>query len=152
MFMAIARTVSLRGTCYRLNVGGIVVLNDRDIIGIGYNGAPADEPHCTGNGCKYFEPTGCQVLHGEANAIRRAQAHAGEGIMDAWDVYCTHSPCAACVQVIMDEQRILHVYYETEYRDRTPIERLLRESTIGVAKVLPSGLIVDQRSGDIRDA
>lgn len=149
MWMGVARVISQRGTCYRLSVGAIVVENDRDIVGIGYNGAPAGDDHCTGNGCKYFQPTGCQVLHAEANAIRRATYN---HYLMLSELFCTHSPCNACVDLILDTPLIRAVYYETEYRDRTSLDRLLRDSTVGLFKVLSSGLIIDQRSGLILDA
>lgn len=155
MFLEMARAASRRGTCYRLNVGAVVVdstpLNVPNVLGIGYNGAPSGEPHCTGNGCQYFTPRGCRVVHAETNALERA-THSTAVFAD---LYVTHSPCGACVQLIADAgtrtatgPTIRRVFFETAYRDPEPIKTLIGSGK-DVYQILPSGLVVDQRTGEI---
>ena len=150
-----ARAAATRATCYRLNVGAILV-EDRNVVGVGYNGSPAGAAHCTGVGCGYFTPEGCKVLHAEANAIERAQ-YAARSSDAVCELYVTHSPCGACVSAILSARRSLvrrlmvgEVYFETPYRDPTPIRRLI-EGDVRVLQLLPSGLMVDQSTGVLVD-
>jgi len=70
-FLSIAKAVAARSTCPRASVGAVIVRNNR-IISIGYNGAPAGEPHCTEVGC-LVENDHCQrVIHAESNAVAAA--------------------------------------------------------------------------------
>lgn len=144
MYMAMARAAAMRATCYRLNVGAVLVY-DRSVVGVGYNGAPSGQPHCTGNGCQYFEPTGCKVVHAEINALRHI-----ERVMlnpdDRFDLYVTHSPCSDCARQLCFDGRVSNVFFETPYRDPSPVKELL-DNFIGVWQLLPSGLVVEQRTG-----
>lgn len=145
MFLAMARAAATRATCYRLNVGAVLVDSmNQNVIGVGYNGAPSGQPHCTGNACQYFSSTGCRVVHAEINALSRATE------TSLANLYVTHSPCQACAERIRDNARprILGVYFETPYRDPTPIQTLLKER-VEVFQVLPSGLMVNQKNGEL---
>lgn len=143
MFLAMARAASQRSTCFRLNVGAVIVSSlSHNVLAVGYNGAPSGQPHCTGNGCQYFTPRGCKVVHAEANALSRLTTSA------YCHVYTTHSPCSDCVELLLSQGRIEAVYFETAYRDPTPIARLI-DGGIQVYQVLPSGLMVDQKTGDL---
>lgn len=153
MFLAMARAAAMRATCYRLNVGAVVV-EDNNVIAVGYNGAPSGEPHCTGNDCQYFTAAGCKVVHAERNALERA-ARLSQTPRTC-ELYCTHSPCGECADLIatnggsigrpLSWPMVSEVYYETAYRDPSPVRRLL-EAEIEVYRVLPSGLMVDERTG-----
>lgn len=152
--MSVARAASTRGTCYRLNVGSIIVEN-RNVIALAYNGSKAGAPHCEGKGCPYFKPEGCQVVHAETNALARAAGVVGRG--DVCELYVTHSPCNACVSAILAARHSIvrpifigEVYFETPYRDPAPINRLIA-GDVRVLQVLPSGLLVDQSTGEIVD-
>lgn len=155
MYMAMARAAAMRATCYRLNVGSVLVGEDRNVIGIGYNGAPMGEPHCTGNGCQYYTSLGCKVIHAEVNALERA-IHPDRRVAF---LYTTHSPCGDCTTRILDSAGVhipgrgynpvvMEVYFETAYRDPSPVKRLL-DGEIDVYQLLPSGLLVDQRTGSL---
>lgn len=144
MFMMMARVASLRSTCYRLNVGAVLVQGGT-VMGIGYNGAPAAAPHCTGNGCVYFNPqAGCGVVHAEENALNRSAAEVVTE-SDPLDIYVTHSPCGRCAARIV-QAKVRTVYYEVEYRDRTPLDFLI-ERGVKVYRLLPSGFMVDYETG-----
>jgi dCMP deaminase len=143
MYMAFARSAAMRSTCFRLNVGAVVV-EDRNVIAIGYNGAPSGEPHCGGNGCVHYQPKGCGVVHAERNALDRAQF---QHPPLAREIYVTHSPCAACAAMI-HAARIARVYFEIEYRDRSPLEYLI-ENKVEVYRLLPSGLVIDVLTGSL---
>lgn len=150
MFLAMARAAASRATCYRLNVGAILVDDDtHNVIAIGYNGAPANEAHCTGQGCRYYTEQGCKVIHAEANAIERSE----DSPAFFARLYVTHSPCAACVDLILTSggnrrPDITEVYYETAYRDPSPVKTLI-DGGVKVYRVLPSGMMIDESTGEL---
>lgn len=140
--MGIARVASLRSTCHRLNVGAVLVERG-NVISIGYNGAPARQPHCTGNGCQWYKETGCTVTHAETNAIERVTRRPA----DPWSLYVTHSPCQGC-SVLIVERAIEHVYYETEYRNTLPLD-YLKASGVNLYRLLPSGYVINYATGEV---
>lgn len=159
MFMQIARTVALRSTCHRLNVGAVLVSSAHNVLSIGYNGAPEGREHCGGSSCVYMTDKGCQVIHAEANALRRDEARLGEesnpiNFLPA-SLYVTHSPCEVCAKYLLAHSKkyrtIVDVYYEVEYRDVSPLDMLMRESTIGIFRLSPSGYLLDKRTGEVRE-
>lgn len=144
MYMQMARAAATRATCYRLNVGAVLV-HGRNVIAIGYNGAPSGESHCTGNGCRYFTPLGCKVVHAETNVLSRAKHRIG------CDLYVTHSPCSDCASRIAEGYVVSRVFFETAYRDPAPVKMLL-DTGRPVYQLLPSGMLVDQRTGELVEA
>jgi len=155
MFMQMARAAATRATCYRLNVGAVLASrHDHNVVAVGYNGAPSGQPHCTGGGCRYFTSNGCKVVHAEINALRRgvvdsALAHT----VGSLALYVTHSPCQSCAEAIIFHRSIGEVYFEIPYRDPAPIQHLLRSvgrpTPVRVWQLLPSGLAVDQSTGQL---
>lgn len=109
----LAVVTSTRSTCNRASVG-CVIAKDGRIISQGYVGAPSGLPHCTAVGCEPGPDGGCiRTVHAEANAIAFA---ARFGIPTAGaDLYCTHSPCRVCAQLIINAG-IDRVVYEHQYR------------------------------------
>lgn len=98
-FLDIAKVVSTRGTCPRLKVGSVIV-RDRNILCTGYNGSIRGLPHCTKEGCLMVENHCARTIHAETNAILQA-AKNGVDINGA-TVYCTHSPCIACLKHLLN--------------------------------------------------
>lgn len=100
-FMAIAQTVAQRATCPRASVGAVIVKDNR-ILATGYNGALADEPHCTEVGCS-IEGEHCQrAVHAEVNAVAHAARYgvALDGaIIFVWDSMSRQAVCPHCRQV-----------------------------------------------------
>jgi dCMP deaminase len=145
MFAQIAQTVAQRSTCYRLNVGAVLV-QDNNIVSIGYNGAPSGEPHCQGNDCPLSSSGGCtRAIHAEANAIKRCVNR-----YNTTHLYVTDSPCLACAKYIVGGSGITRVFYEREYRITEGID-YLRDYGIGVYRLTPAGYIVDKHTGLIVD-
>src|SRR6478735_9399371 len=97
MFMMMAEAAARRSTCRRLNVGAILVDDNNNPIGVGYNGPPAGEPHCHGVECGI--PSCTRAVHAELNAIRRARA-AGFKCFEVSTLYVTNSPCEHCFGAI----------------------------------------------------
>lgn len=156
MFLAMARAAASRATCYRLNVGAVIVDHyTHNVVAVGYNGAAAGEPHCGGNGCRYYTPNGCKVVHAEENAIDRARD--SNAVLAT--LYVTHSPCSSCARLIIDGPPelaisrgpiITAIYFEASYRDPGPVKALL-DADKEVYQVLPSGLMVNCLTGELCD-
>jgi dCMP deaminase len=134
MFMQIAEVVARRSTCYRRNVGAVLV-RDKNIVSIGYNGPPPGEPHCTGTSC----PTNnvcTRALHAETNAIIRCEdPHSG------LTMYVTESPCVSCAAYIANWKRIHALYFMHPYRDPAGVEYLATQ--IPVFRMTPAGDVID---------
>ena len=135
-YMDVAKRFSLLSTAKRLQVGAIIVKDDR-IISIGYNGMPSgwdnnfentlfitkDEAQGynmqsqgftkTKNGNWTKLKSKPEVLHAESNAIAKL-ARSSESGQDA-AIFVTHQPCLECAKLIF-QAGISSVYYSTEYR------------------------------------
>lgn len=120
LYIATASLMSLRGTCKRMKVGCVITSKDNRIIATGYNGSL--DKHCTL--CDLSKPC-TEAIHAEANAIAYA---AKKGIpLDGSIIYCTHSPCLKCAELII-QSGIKKVVYSKPYRDQTP--KILLESNM----------------------
>ena len=131
MFMNIAETVSEQSSAKRLQVGAIVVKEDR-IISIGYNGMPAGWD----NECEITDHAGglitrSEVLHAESNAIAKLARSPESGL--GATLFITHSPCIECAKLIY-QSGIAEVYYKNEYRSNHGTE-FLQKSGVKVTKL-----------------
>ena len=154
--MEAAGTYARLSTARRLQVGAIVVKDDR-IISIGYNGMPAGWD----NDCEYkvydlsrdfdgnyfansykeypFEDehgryrlkTRPEVLHAEANAIAKV-ARSPESAEDS-AIFITHAPCIECAKLIY-QSGIKQVFYRDNYRSDAGTA-FLKQAGITVNKV-----------------
>jgi len=136
-YMDVAERFSQLSSATRLNVGAIVVKDDR-IISIGYNGMPSGWD----NTCEYEVmgdlgshekelKTKPEVLHAESNAIAKLarSPESGEGA----SIFITHSPCIDCAKLIY-QSGIATVYYKNDYRSTQGVE-FLNKSNIKVVKI-----------------
>ena len=125
-FMKIAHVVAQRSTCFRNNVGAVIV-KDNHIVSTGYNGAPAGMEHCLDIGCYRKQnniPSGekhelCRAVHAEQNAIIQAALRGAS--TEGGVLYCTHSACIICAKMIINA-RIKKVYYANEYADEMAMQ------------------------------
>ena len=124
--MEVAKTFANLSTAKRLQVGAIVVKDDR-IVSIGYNGMPSGWDNC----CEHEGKTKPEVLHAESNAIAKLAKSNESG--DSATLFCTHSPCIDCAKLIY-QSGISTVYYKDNYRSNDGIE-FLKKSNIKVTKV-----------------
>lgn len=163
LLIATARLWAQRSTCSRLHVG-CVVSNQGRILVQGYNGAPANLPHCDhtcdcgahmrttkvrpdnkfdtrkvrdpghSSECAMYKP--CTIsVHAEANAIAHA-AKVGVALAGA-ELHSTHAPCYNCCMLIINAG-IVGVWYGEEHRDMSGM-KLLHDAGIGVMQF--SGMI-----------
>lgn len=145
MFMQMANVAAQRSTCFRLNVGAVVTVDNR-IVSIGYNGSPPGEGHCRGNSCPGRD--GCkETLHAEDNALRYVPQSVQ--LLEK-DLYVTDSPCLDCATKII-KSRVKRLFFETPYRDTAPLQ-LLWVNGIKVYQVMPSGYVIDWKTRDLIDA
>lgn len=124
-FLRMASLAATRGTCFRRQVGCILVNERGHVLATGYNGVAAGLPHCNEgkigeaprvgdqtfdimpinypNVCKgAMAPSGtnleaCEAIHAEQNALLQCR--------DAYEIhtcYVTHSPCVTCVKLLMN--------------------------------------------------
>ena len=124
-FMDVAKRFAQLSSAKRLQVGAIVVKDDR-IISIGYNGMPAGwDNNCEEekvvaviDGVPQREikelVTKPQVIHAEANAIAKL-AKSSESGKDS-TMFLTHAPCMDCAKQIYTAG-IKKVYFGESYRD-----------------------------------
>lgn len=144
MFMEMAHVVAKRSTCFRLNVGAVIVINNR-VVSIGYNGRPAGAPHCEGNACPgRFR---CQeTIHAEDNALR----HVPQALRDTpFDLYVTDSPCGACAGLLL-EHRVKRVFFGQPYRITDHLDNLSSRG-VGVFQVTPAGMVIDWQTRELID-
>jgi dCMP deaminase len=117
-FMQIAEITSRLSSAKRLQVGAIVVKEDR-IVSIGYNGMPAgwtndcEEEVKWPNGVVVGLITKPEVIHAEANAIAKLakSTESGNGAV----MFLTHAPCIDCAKQIYTTG-ISKIYYRDSYK------------------------------------
>ena len=119
-FMRITFQVAKRSTCPRAAVGAVIVREKR-ILTTGYNGAPANLPHCSEAGCLMVNGHCVRALHAEQNAIIQGALH-GVGVSDS-TIYVTHQPCLVCAKMIINAG-ILEIVYGDGYDDAMATEML----------------------------
>lgn len=114
--MALAVKAAERSTCSRLHVGAVVV-QDRQVLSTGYNGAPSGIAHC-----EHSDDTPCSIsVHAEANAVLFAPTLVPCFIRE---MYVTHAPCFHCAKLIINAG-IDRVVYKDLYRSPDGLNLLL---------------------------
>lgn len=136
-FMTIAETVSKRSKCLRMKTGALLV-KDKRIISIGYNGTVPNDVNCVEYWKSYKEEkysgmdwgefvenklpemhhdwSVVNEIHGEQNAILFAGK---QGIStNNTELYTLYSPCINCAKVIITAG-ISEVYYNKLYKRDT---------------------------------
>jgi dCMP deaminase len=135
-FSKIAKEIATHSTCRRLQVGALVVRENR-IISLGYNGTPSGMENCSHHFTDEDElrPDFKEVhgiysatheVHAEMNAILFAQKE--ESKVVGCDLFITTEPCLNCTKLIITAG-IKSVYFINKY-DRGGGCDLLRECGI----------------------
>jgi dCMP deaminase len=112
LFVMLAKTISQRSTCNKLQVGAVIV-RDTHILSLGYNGSVAGAPHCTEAGCLIENNRCVRTLHAEVSAILNA-GNNGISVRGA-NIYITDTPCFNCYRTIK-QAGIDQVYYIRDYQ------------------------------------
>ena len=124
-FMAQANLVALRSTCTRLNVGAVIVRENR-IIASGYNGSVHDGDHCIDKGCYIVDGHCVRTVHAEANALLVAT--------NDTETYVAHFACIHCCKQIM-QAGIKKFYQEHDYRNHELAIQLFEEANVEINQV-----------------
>ncbi len=128
-YMDVAERFGQLSTARRLNVGAIIVKDNR-IISIGYNGMPSGwDNNCEDSvlwkdGKQLSQPvlkSKPEVLHAESNAISKLARSNESG--ENSTLFLTHSPCLECSKLIY-QSGITTVYYKHKYRSQDGIDFL----------------------------
>ena len=130
-FLEICAVLSKRSTCRRRKTAAILVRN-RNIISIGYNGVPSGEVHCEDMGFGdnlHREWSSENEIHGEINALLRCEGSAKGAIM-----YTVYSPCTQCAKAIV-AAGISGVHCRFLYHKGDRALKLLEQAGIPVTSV-----------------
>lgn len=113
LYMEMAESVSKLSHARRLQVGAVVVKDNR-VISFGYNGTPSGWD----NNCELVDEDGSlstkkEVIHAEMNAIAKLAKSTESG--DGAEMFITHAPCMECAKLIF-QSGISRVHYKNKYR------------------------------------
>lgn len=126
-FMSIALLASQRSPCTRLNVGSVIVKNNR-IISMGYNGYIPGAPHIS----RVQDNHEQSIIHSEINAISDC-AKRGTSL-DNSIIYVTHYPCINCFRSIA-ACGIKQIIYLEDYNNNPIVKELANDSGILIIKL-----------------
>jgi dCMP deaminase len=145
-YMDVAERFSKLSSAKRLQVGAIVVKDDR-IISIGYNGMPAGWDNICEDVVEVHEDGGIvtktkpEVIHAEANAI--AKLAKGNESGDGSTMFLTHAPCIDCAKQVYTAG-VKKVYYQNSYKDTQGID-FLEKCGIEVQKISPGEINISPK-------
>lgn len=127
-FMSIALLASQRSPCSRLNVGSVIVKNNR-LISMGYNGYIPGAPHIS----RIEEGHEQSTIHSEINAITDC---ARRGVsLDNSTIYITHYPCINCFKAI-SACGIKKIIYLDNYNNNHLVKQLAIDSNVEIIKII----------------
>lgn len=106
MYSWICYIIAERSTCLRHKTGCLIV-QEGQVVALGYNGAPKGLPHCSGAGCLKDDPTvggsrddACRGVHAEQNAVIQAGVEKCRGA----SLYVNTAPCQVCAKLIIQSE------------------------------------------------
>ena len=126
-FMSIAVLASQRSPCSRLNVGSVVVKNNR-LISMGYNGYIPGAPHIS----RVHDNHEQSIIHGEINAITDCAKRGSS--LDGAILYVTHYPCINCFRSIA-ASNIKEIVYLNDYNNDEIVATLAQDANILMRKL-----------------
>lgn len=126
-FLSIAFLISSRSTCSRLQVGSVIVKDNR-ILSAGYNGFMPGAPHVS----RVRDNHEMATIHSEVNAITDC-AKRGVSLINS-QIYITHFPCINCFKTIV-ASGIKEIFYHIDYRNDELVLELAEENGIKLIKL-----------------
>jgi dCMP deaminase len=138
LYMDIAGRVSDMSHARRLQVGAVIVKDDR-IISMGFNGMPSGwDNNCEDTVVEEHDEkfvtvlrTKPEVLHAESNALAKLARSTESG--DGADIFITHAPCLDCAKMIY-QTGIRRVFYRNSYRSDDGLQ-FLKQSGVDVKNI-----------------
>jgi dCMP deaminase len=126
-FMSTAVLASCRSPCKRLQVGSVIVKENR-VISMGYNGYISGAPHTS----RLEDGHEQSIIHSEINAITDC---AKRGVsLDKSIIYITHYPCINCFRAIAS-CGIKEVYYLEDYNNNIIVSHLSQDASVKITKL-----------------
>lgn len=125
-FKNIIKVTKSRSSCKRLQVGCVIVKDNR-IISQGYNGFLPNCPHES----IIVNNHEIATVHAEMNAICDC-ANRGVCCKDAV-IYITHYPCINCCKAIL-ASGIKKIYYIEDYKNDDNVEKLCNYKNVKIIK------------------
>ena len=126
-FSDLCKLVSKRSPCERLQVGCVLVKDDR-IIATGYNGFLPNAPHQSIVVDNHEQAT----IHAEQNCIADC---AKRGVETAGSIaYITHYPCINCYKILL-ASGIKEINYIEDYKNNEIIEQINKNLHIKINKI-----------------
>ena len=126
-FKKIVQVTSERSPCERLQVGCVLVLDNR-IVSQGYNGFISGCPHNSIIRDNHEQAT----LHAEQNAIIDC-AKRGVSCKDAI-AYITHHPCIICTRLLLGSD-IKEIKYINDYKNDELVEYFCNLKCVKITKI-----------------
>ena len=126
-FKEIVQVTSKRSNCSRLNVGCILVKDNR-IISAGYNGFLPGYPHVSNvvNGHEI------NTIHAEQNALMDC---AKRGVScEGAIAYVTHYPCIICTRLLLAAD-IKEIKYFDDYKNDPLVAQFCRMKCVPIKKI-----------------
>ena len=153
-FMEIAEVIAKRSKDPDKQVGAVIV-KDKIVLGIGYNGFPRDTRPNTGfkvdidripktESSEPIKNKNFYVVHAEVNAILNSR-----GDLNGSTIYCTLFPCNECAKIII-QSGIRRVIYKDPWKsekDTVKVSKNLME-IYGIEYIKYSDLI-NKNGGEI---
>ena len=102
-FLELANFTARRSTCLKAQHGAVLV-RDKRVIAMGFNGAPEGVEHCVI--CRRAglisgeHPEWCRATHAEQNAVINA-ARLGVSTIGS-TLYVTGNPCILCIKILIN--------------------------------------------------
>ena len=127
-FMSIALLASQRSPCDRLNVGSVIVKNNR-LISMGYNGFIPGAPHIS----RVIDDHEQSIIHSEINAISDCAKRGAS--LQGTKIYITHFPCINCFRSIAACE-MKEIIYLDNYKNDPIVNQLASDSGITIRKLI----------------
>ena len=127
-FMSIALLASQRSPCNRLQVGSVIVKDER-LISMGYNGFIPGAPHIS----RVKDNHEQSIIHSEINAITDC-AKRGTSLSNA-KIYVTHYPCINCFRSIA-ASNIKEIVFLNDYKNDETVAQLAEDASIMIRKLV----------------
>lgn len=126
-FSEFAILTSKRSSCQRLQVGCILVKDNR-VIATGYNGFLPNAPHES----IVFDNHEMATVHAEQNCIADC---AKRGVNTSGSIaYVTHYPCINCYKILV-ASGIIEINYINDYKNNEIIEKINKNLNIPINKI-----------------
>jgi len=124
----VLKEVSKRGSCKRLQVGALLI-NDNRIVSMGYNGPIKGAKVCNSTNC-VLEESCTRALHAEQNVIANCAKHGTP--TEGTTMWVEYNPCPTCARLIV-QAGVQSVVYIKDFRDRSGLS-ILHKGGVTVRK------------------